>query len=173
MQYRHEFGLTDIPAPLRHLYFQWIALKEPGRIPELPQIKFDVLLEDDHALVLTEVIRDAKQTVVDFEFVFFGSAVARASTANLTGKRYSAVPGKGPDSNIWQLFRMMAGHRNPVLAAQKYVGPKTQYQSTRELLCPLCDADGTQTVRYVLADVMLSADPVPTRPEDIGWTAPR
>ncbi|WP_136440124.1 hypothetical protein [Pacificoceanicola onchidii] len=173
MQYRHEFGLTDIPAPLRHLYFQWTALKQPGRIPELSQIKFDVLLEEDHALVVAEVVRDEDGNAIDFVVIFVGAAVSRASQSNIVGQRLSEVPGKGPGSNIWDLYQVMASQRDPVLAALDYVGPNPEFHSTRQILCPLRGEDGTQTVQFILADVMLSEEPVPNRPEDLRWTGPR
>ncbi|MFW2541061.1 hypothetical protein ACN2XU_00365 [Primorskyibacter sp. 2E107] len=159
--YTSEFQLSDIPPPLRSLYFQWLSLSGPDSLPALSDIDIRMLSEETHSIVLSEIIRSPDDAVEDFEVIFVGATLRRVSRESFAGALLSTLPGKGPGSEIWALYSRMASQRAPLLAALPYLGPSKDYQSTREILMPVCGTGRPDVPQYVLTDVVLTSEPLP------------
>ncbi|MFZ7093026.1 hypothetical protein [Primorskyibacter sp. 2E233] len=160
MKNSSDFALPEIPLDLRGLYFQWMSQAKDGQLPKLNAFDLSGLSESSHSLILTEIIRYPDGTVEDFEPVFIGSTLRDLTREKMPGRRLSSFPGKGPGSDIWSLYLKMADSRKPLLASLPYVGPSPLYQSTKEILLPLSGPNSGDRAQYVLADVLLSAEPI-------------
>jgi hypothetical protein len=107
--------------------------------------------------ILAEVFLSDDGRLADVGVVFVSATLRPMVTADITGRTFRELPGKGPGSQIWQAFEACVRERRPVLARLPYVGPDPEVQCVEDLLMPLADATGS--LRYILSGVEMRREP--------------
>ena len=95
-------------------------------------------------VVLMDVFRDP----LDFRYRVIGTAVVAISRSDLTGRKFSEIPGKGPGSVLWSGCEDVVAARSPLSRVPPYVGPETRLRKCANILLPLSDDD--ESVNMIL-----------------------
>jgi hypothetical protein len=90
-------------------------------------------------LMLIDVIT---APALDFSYRLIGTEVRRIAHANNTGQRFSALPGKGRGSVVFDNCEQVVTSRAPFSRSPPYVGPDPAVTRCENLLLPL-SSDGT------------------------------
>jgi hypothetical protein len=76
---------------------------------------------------------------LDFQYRLIGTEVRNISQRNYTGMRFSALPGKGPESVVWAGCEEVVRSKVPYSRTPPYVGPEAHLRRCENLLLPLSD----------------------------------
>lgn len=84
-------------------------------------------------------VLEIKNEPTDFIYRLIGSNVVENLAANYTGKLLSDLPGKGPESQIWQTLQDVRTQKAPLFREIPYIGPNEKYKSSKTLYLPLAN----------------------------------
>ena len=95
-------------------------------------------------VMLIDVVSDP----TDFRYRLIGTAVVEISKSDMTGRKFSELAGKGPESIVWDNCSQVIASRAPFSRSAPYVGPAERLWNCENLLLPL-SADG-ESVNMIL-----------------------
>ena len=98
------------------------------------------------------VIFDILEEPLDFKYRFFGTMVRQHSHDNFTGKLLSELPGKGPDSQIWNMLDQTRIKKNAMFKGVPYVGPDADFKRSTVLFLPMADDHNTPDKIFLIAN---------------------
>ena len=122
---------------LRQALAYWESKRRGRRMParrDLDPIEMPRLLP---WVLLLDVLRDP----LDIRYRLVGTEVVAIARRDFTGARFSALPGKGPDSVVWDNCMTVVRSRAPFSRLPPYEGPRDDIERGQNLLLPL-SSDG-------------------------------
>ena len=90
-------------------------------------------------VMLIDVLADPP----DFRYRLIGTQARSLLRRDYTGQLFSELPGKGPDSVLWQGCAEAVAARAPVSRSPPYVGPERWLRDCGNILLPLSE-DGAR-----------------------------
>ena len=112
-----------------------IAFKKNNRLPAIADLKQGLPPEVEG---LGAVVAFAPGSS-DYRFDHIGDVVIARSHADYSGRALRDIPGKGPDSLIWQFVADIARLRHPSISILPYVGPSADFSHVTVLGLPTAD----------------------------------
>lgn len=140
---------------LRAAYAYWQG-KRNGR---LMPARADIDPIDIPALLPYVVLIDVLSEPLDFRYRLIGTAARSISRRDYTGLRFSELPGKGQDSELWRGCEEVVRSRSPHSHSPPYVGADAFVRNCENVILPLSD-DGdsvTMILKVISFDYALSA----------------
>lgn len=101
-------------------------------------------------VLLFDVLHDP----LDFRYRLVGGVAREHLTTNPVGHRMTELPGKGPDSAIYNRFREAVQTRRPVISEIPYVGPHKDFRRSCSVICPLSSDGGAVDQMFVVVDFL-------------------
>lgn len=143
----------ELSDGLRDYYFLWDGARHGASSPSLSRLGLHRVPKSLDRLVMTEILRASDGEAVDFEFLYIGRAINGVLNEEQTGRRLSATPGRGPDSEIWEAYVAIARDPQPLIVELPYTGPDPRFSGTTEIFLPVDDDIGDP--RFVMVGVEL------------------
>ena len=144
---------SGLPDRLSHLFAYWAGIKGDRAMPrrsDFDPIHIPKLLPH---IVLTEVIREQPdERVVDFEIRVIGEHVDDRMLDRYAGRRLSEIDGKGPDSDIWNVYSAVTADKRPKTVSLNYIGTMHNTKATIEVYLPL--SKNGRLVDFVLVGIV-------------------
>lgn len=106
---------------------------EPDRFPAREDINPAHLGRHMAHIIILDVLNNPR----DFQYRLVGTYARSFMHNDDTGKKFSELPGKGPDSSIWATKLRVLSQRKPLLEEVKYVGPQADFTRVLTLHLPL------------------------------------
>jgi hypothetical protein len=135
-------------ARLRQAFGYWDAKRAGRAMParrDIDPIDIPALLP---WIMLIDVIVAPE---LDFRYRLIGSEIRRISHGNFAGHRFSALPGKGRGSVVFDNCEQVVLTRTPFSRSPPYVGPDPRVAQCENLLLPLSsDGEGVDMILQVV-----------------------
>lgn len=125
-------------------YTYWLSKCSNGALPrwsDFDPADIKPLLPN---IVVTHVLSDPR----DFVEKITGERIIERSSINSAGKKWSSIPGRGPESEIWKVFSSIVDEKRPILNHIPYVGPHNEFMGIETVCCPISE-DGMTVDRIV------------------------
>lgn len=120
---------------------------EPDRFPARRDINPADLGRHMAHIIILDVLNDP----VDFQYRLVGTHARSFMHNDDTGKKFSELPGKGPDSDLWATKLRVLSLRKPIFEEVKYVGPQADFTRVLTLHLPLAkDGQNIDMIMSVL-----------------------
>lgn len=103
---------------------------------------------------------------LDFIDRIIGQTVRDHAARKTVNTLWSEIPGRGPESTIWNVFQTVVESQSPQFRSLQNVGRTKEFVSIESVLCPISD-DG-KIVNKVLGFIEFSTTPLNREPVD--WT---
>lgn len=123
--------LTDAQQSLL-LHWKHVQ-KKHGALPA----RSDFRMTDMGKHVPIIVVMDILENPTDFKYRLIGSSVVDHLERDYTGETLSNLPGKGPDSMVWQNMETARQTGEPQYLEVPYVGPRRTKTGAHTLYLPL------------------------------------
>lgn len=117
----------------------WMSRKGSGEMPS----RTDIDPMDIPRLLPNVVMVDILSDPLDYMERVVGQTILANSSRNFTKIPWREIPGRGPDSSIWQTMDRVRSKRKIDISRIPYVGPNKDFLRIEVLSCPLSDDEGT------------------------------
>lgn len=95
---------------------------------------------------------DVLEGPLDFRYRLIGTEARSLLAEDYTGRRFSAVPGKGKGSVVWDNCEQVVLAKAPFSRAPPYIGPELFLRNCENLLMPFsADGDRVNTILQVIS----------------------
>lgn len=128
-------------------YWKSLCPDEPDTLPARSDISPQDLGRHVSSIIIMDVLNDP----LNFRYRLVGTYVRDFLYEDYTGKSFLELNGKGPESQIWQLYDRTRLRRRPIYCEVPYVGPKADFMKSSTLYLPL--ASDHHTVDKIIAAV--------------------
>ena len=134
------FDPATLKAPrLKEAFAHWESLRRGRAMPS----RRDLDPVDIPRLLPYLMLVDVEPEPLDFRYRLIGTEARSILARDYTGLRFSALPGKGRGSIVWDNCEQVVVTRSPVSRSAPYVGPETYLRDCENLLLPLSE-DGCE-----------------------------
>lgn len=140
---------------LRTAFAYWDAKRNGHLMPS----RSDIDPVEIPALLPYVMLIDVLSGPLDFRYRLIGTAARNISRRDYTGLRFSELPGKGKDSELWRGCEEVVRSRAPYSHKPPYVGSDAFVRNCENVILPLSDdgADVTTILKVISFDYAQTA----------------
>ena len=126
---------VDDYQPFDEVFLYWQDKRSDMLVP----LRSDLDPLDIHRLLPQVMLTDVHSDPLDFEHRIIGEIAKGILPSGKVGARFSELPGRGPDSPIWNIHQTVAETGIPRYGEIAYTGPEPDIDSIITLLLPFSD----------------------------------